>query len=358
MSYTKFFSRRIPFVYTTKGLIDTEKIIQINEKYDIGSYKNYSAPINVTLELLTRCNQRCIHCYNNSGKQSEIKELTIEEWKNVCKQIGEMNVFNCVLSGGEPTLLGDDLFQILDVLERFNVALGMNTNGYLINEELAKKLKKYNFEWIQVSVDGANEKTHNKIRGLECWEQAINAADIIKRAGIPLVISYVINNVNYLELSEMIDISYILGAKKIVLSVFELAGRAKENIADLTLSDEQCYSIYSTIKSKYTQYKGKMEVQVLPESILGQKLQIGKVNDILVVRPDGSIKFNCFTPFIIGNIRENSIKYYWDNLGKNIWYNEDIIQYVEERIDDFIIGSKNKGSGNSSIIEDKRIYVV
>ncbi|WP_066500524.1 radical SAM protein [Abyssisolibacter fermentans] len=352
MDYIEFLTKRIPFIYTTKGIIETEKLIQINEKYNLGSFHEYNAPINVTLELLARCNQKCIHCYNNSGRQSNINELTIEEWKNVCRQIGEMNVFSCVLSGGEPTLLGDALFDILDVLDKYDIALGMNTNGYLINEQLVKKFKNYNFEWVQVSIDGASEEVHNKIRGVDCWEHALRAADIIKRSGIPLVISHVINHINYLELEEIIDLSYILGAKKIVLSVFELAGRAKDRIVDLQLSDEQCREIYSILKHKYIEYRGKMEVQVLPESILAQKLQLGKVNDILVIRPDGNIKFNCFTPYVIGNIRENAIKYYWNKNGKNIWYNGEIKRYVEERIDEFITGNSNQ-----SIVEDKRICV-
>lgn len=70
---------------------------------------NYKYPTGVQLELIYKCNHRCIHCYNKSGGAHEEKELNIEQWKAIAERLGELGIFQCVISGGEPTLLGDDL---------------------------------------------------------------------------------------------------------------------------------------------------------------------------------------------------------------------------------------------------------
>lgn len=76
--------------------------------------KNYQYPVGVQFELTYACNQKCIHCYNQSGGKHAEKEMSLDEWKKLAHRVGEMGVFQCIISGGEPTLLKEGLFEILD----------------------------------------------------------------------------------------------------------------------------------------------------------------------------------------------------------------------------------------------------
>ena len=68
-------------------------------------------------ELTSHCNAFCKHCYNNSGTNNIIDAMTPEKWIDFSKYIVDKGgVFECLLSGGEPLLLGDKLFDIMNIL--------------------------------------------------------------------------------------------------------------------------------------------------------------------------------------------------------------------------------------------------
>ncbi len=138
------------------------------------------------LELTYRCNQKCIHCYNNSGDSHAFSgELTIDEWINVCYQLKEMDIFQCIISGGEPTLLGDNLFKLMDILSENNTSFIVISNGILINREMAQKFSKYKFDWFQISIDGSRPEIHDYIRGCPSWHKALKAVRFPKGRKYP-----------------------------------------------------------------------------------------------------------------------------------------------------------------------------
>lgn len=289
---------------------------------------NYKYPTGVQLELTYKCNHRCIHCHNQSGGAHEEKELNIEQWKAIAERLGELGIFQCVISGGEPTLLGDDLIEIMEILHKHDVKFIFITNGLLLNEELIKKLSKFKYTWFQVSIDGSRPELHNYVRGIECWGQAINAANLVKRAGLPLVISHAIVSKNYEYLEEMIDLSYLLGAKRIVTGPFTYTGRALINGEKLELSKEQKIKAYELIAKKAEEYKGQMQVVASAEEPLGLRIKATEVNGVMLIRPNGDVKIDCIAPFKIGNVLEEDIYSIWDNIGRNVWRHPKVVEYV------------------------------
>lgn len=69
------------------------------------------------LELTEHCNAACKHCYNNSGVSNDIPDaMTPEKWISFAKYlVAHGGVFECIISGGEPLLLGDKMFELMDV---------------------------------------------------------------------------------------------------------------------------------------------------------------------------------------------------------------------------------------------------
>ena len=113
-------------------------------------------PFRYFLELTYRCNLQCPYCY--VGTERNKQELTLEEWKNVIKQLPFYSIVTLV--GGEP-LIRKDFIDILaytskKVLNKTHVV----SNGILINDEIIKAFIKYKLLLLSVSLDGYGEN-HN-----------------------------------------------------------------------------------------------------------------------------------------------------------------------------------------------------
>lgn len=156
--------------------------------------------------------------------------MPIEKWKELAREAGELGIFECTISGGEPLLLGNSLFEILDILAEYDIRIRLITNGMLVTQDILDKLKKYRIKWLQVSIDGSRLELHDYIRGVDgAFHKAISAANLVKINGFPLLIAHAVvkSNMNYVE--EMIDAAYIFGAKAIIIAPFIYLFRQSNN---------------------------------------------------------------------------------------------------------------------------------
>lgn len=132
--------------------VDSERIISkkrnIGKLQEIGLYpKKFDFPLLLQLELTKKCNVYCKHCYNNSGRGSvDADAMTPEHWKDFCRYVvSKGGVFECVISGGEPLLLGENLFEIMDILHDDGSYFLLITNGFLLTQSVVNRLGKYRY---------------------------------------------------------------------------------------------------------------------------------------------------------------------------------------------------------------------
>lgn len=288
--------------------------------------KYYKTPLGCQMELTYRCNQYCITCYNRSGgDRNQWPSLSLAEWKKVAEELVELGVFQCVMSGGEPLLLGDDLFQIMDILHDAKVKFIFITNGMLLTPQTVEKLSKYRYDWFQVSMDGSRPEVHDFVRGVKSWHKAVRGAAMIHEAGIPLVIAHVVLKQNFHLLEEMIDLAYFIGANQILVGPVEYSGRATENYGKIALSEEQKKQLYSIVKKKHDEYAHRINVRITVDEVLSFRYHIVEGNGVLLVRPNGDVKFDCILPYIIGNVRKQSLREIWETIGHKV-YEHPIVQ--------------------------------
>lgn len=320
---------------TTGEKIEPEKLLEqmklmFDLKREAGQVPEvYENPIGAQLELTTRCNQRCLQCYNNSGVDNKSEDtMTLEDWKEVAHELGKMNLMQCVISGGEPTLMGDGLFEIMDILHSYDIRFIFISNGMLINEEKMEKLAKYRYQWFQISIDGSRPEIHDEIRGVKSWHQALHAARLVKQAGIPLVIAHTVMNLNYEYLDEMIEMAHLLGAYRITLGPYLSTGRSVTNYKKIELSEEQVQKAYELAERKKREYDKKMEIMISPEEPISYRVRTLEPNGVILVRPNGDIKFDCIAPFVLGNLKEQSIKDIWLSVGQRAWQHPRVLEYI------------------------------
>lgn len=292
--------------------------------------EEYANPISLQFELTHKCNQRCLHCYNQSGMEANLKDdLPIEKWKELAREAGELGVFECTISGGEALLLGDSLFEIMDILSEYDIRIRFITNGMLLTQSVLDKLKTYRIRWLQVSIDGSRPELHDYVRGMEgAFRKAIAAANLVKINGFPLLIAHAVvkSNLNYVE--EMIDTAYILGAEAIIVAPFFYSGRAIINKDKLDLTSEEISSVFSRINVKQKEYNKRMLVISPLEEQATLQLRNISANLGLVIGPSGEVKIDCSMPFIIGSVLNNSIREIWESIGKKIRDKEQIKEYL------------------------------
>ena len=57
------------------------------------------------------------------------------------------------------------LFEVLEAIQPERFYLYLTTNGYYLDETMAKKLADYKVSRVSVSIDSMDEKIHDEIRG-------------------------------------------------------------------------------------------------------------------------------------------------------------------------------------------------
>tara|TARA_A100001015_G_C14675717_1_gene588694 strand:- start:9 stop:728 length:720 start_codon:yes stop_codon:yes gene_type:complete len=86
----------------------------------------------------------------------------------------------------------------------------LTTNGYYLDEKMAKRLAEYKVSRVSVSIDSMDEKIHDEIRGRkESWKRAIAALEHVKNAGMDPYLNITVGhyNANTDHFKELLDYS-------------------------------------------------------------------------------------------------------------------------------------------------------
>ncbi len=159
----------------------------------------------VTVWSVTRtCNLSCIHCYTDSESKKYEGELSTEEAKAVLADLASFKVPAVLFSGGEP-LARADLFELVAEARRLELRPTLSTNGTLITEETARKIKSHGFSYVGISLDGIGE-VNDYFRGKKgAFRDAVkgfkNCVAAEQRVGLRLTLT----GQNYKDLHRIFD---------------------------------------------------------------------------------------------------------------------------------------------------------
>jgi 12,18-didecarboxysiroheme deacetylase len=159
----------------------------------------------VVWNVTRRCNLKCVHCYAQATAKATADELSTDEGLAMLDDLKAFGVPVVLFSGGEP-LMRPDLLTLVE----HSVGLGMraviSTNGTLIDQEMAGKLKKFGLSYVGISLDGV-EATHDRFRGEQgAFAAAMEGVRNCQEAGIKVGLRFTINKHNYKEISAIFDL--------------------------------------------------------------------------------------------------------------------------------------------------------
>jgi Fe-coproporphyrin III synthase len=117
----------------------------------------------VVWNVTRTCNLRCVHCYSDSYAQKYPGELTHEQALANIDDLATFGIPALLFSGGEP-LTRPDLLELIEYATGKGLRITLSTNGTLIDEAVAAKLKALGLTYVGISLDGIGE-TNDIFRG-------------------------------------------------------------------------------------------------------------------------------------------------------------------------------------------------
>lgn len=227
------------------------------------------------IEITSDCNLRCKHCYNNSGLN--IIELSYDKIIKILDYCAEKKCENLTISGGEP-ILHPDFFKVIDYASsRFkNIIIG--TNATMLDQKNVKKLKKYEIEMFQVSVDGSSEKENDFIRGEGSFKKMFNGISILKEFGYAIRVNFVLTNNNHSNLEGVVKLLISQGVKVIKFSFLNKLGRALENNDEILNSIDNYEELYKELKELNEKYKNTVFLDITSFSNINSKCYLCNLN--------------------------------------------------------------------------------
>ncbi len=141
------------------------------------------------IELLTACNESCIHCYIPKSTRNNQNYLHSETIFNILDQAKEAGVLSISFTGGEP-FLHKDFSSILRKARENDFIITILSNLTRISQDDIGFLKSLNIYNIQVSLYSMNPDIHDSITGLKnSFKKTTENIVHLKKAGIPIEVS-------------------------------------------------------------------------------------------------------------------------------------------------------------------------
>lgn len=197
----------------------------------------YPPPRLIFWETTAACNLRCIHCRRVTlADQLTPQDLSTQEAFDMIDEIAAVGRPVFVLSGGEP-LFRPDIYEIARYATDAGLPVALATNGTLIDDTVAEKIKASGVKRVSISFDGVDAETHDAFRGLVgSFEAAIRGFKALRRVGLPVQINTTVANHNKAQLESMRQFAKDLDAVGLHLFLLVPVGCGVE------IADEQMIS--------------------------------------------------------------------------------------------------------------------
>ncbi len=136
--------------------------------------------LRVKLDMVTRCQLRCIMCHFSHPDFVESKTtMDADLLEKVAKDLFP-RAHDVVLSSSSEPLMAPDLPRALELCRKYDVPnFHFSTNGMSLTEKIIDKVIEVEMPLITISIDGATKETFERIRTPAKWERVISRFDLI-----------------------------------------------------------------------------------------------------------------------------------------------------------------------------------
>lgn len=147
----------------------------LKQEIATGASVLHSKPTLISFTPSHACNFRCIHCYQNGTRDSEIiRREAIPEVLSLTPFLVSM-----VAGGGEPFILPiwNEFIRNTNISENPYLEFATTTNASVVTDEILSALRRFNSIIINVSFDAATKELYESIRKKGEFENVVNNID-------------------------------------------------------------------------------------------------------------------------------------------------------------------------------------
>lgn len=233
------------------------------------TFRAYSSPRLMNLELTSRCPLRCPQCYCDLTKGKDMDLQTALYW---IKDAADQGVRTVNLSGGE-TMLYPYLFTLIQECSRRGMEANIAISGYGIEMEVLEELKRCGVSDICVSLNGTTEEVNRMSR--DGYKLAIRALELLKEMEYPRTcINWVMHAHNAGEFEQMLRLAEDYRVQTLAVMMFK--PDASHQLPGLP-DKQQMQEVAERIKA----YRGSVKIHVEEcfsqmKALLGQKFFYNK----------------------------------------------------------------------------------
>ena len=191
----------------------------------------YSKPNIAVIEPSMLCNLKCVHCFRNTCDEP-FGVMSEKTYRKVLSELKDVGVKKIWLYGwGEP-FTHPKILEFIELAKDNGFYVAINTNGTLINDDIADFLVRKGVDEIAISIDAAFPDKYSKIRVggnlLEVYKNILRIINAKKKYDSlkPIMgIVYTVNTENLYDVFVLADqasrmkISYILVSNLIPISM-------------------------------------------------------------------------------------------------------------------------------------------
>ena len=158
-------------------------------------------PINGVIELTSRCNLKCVHCYIRDTEHR--KELGYDEICNILDQIADEGCLWLCFTGGEP-LTRPDFKDIYSYAKHKGFLITLFSNATLITPSMADFLAAEPPFIIDISLYGMTAETYEKVTGIPgSFDRFMKGIELALDRHLPLKFKSMVINLNAHEFHDM-----------------------------------------------------------------------------------------------------------------------------------------------------------
>jgi AdoMet-dependent heme synthase len=286
-------------------------------------------PLVMSWNVTRECNMKCSHCYINATDKKLSNELTTQEGKNLIDQICEVSKPLLILSGGEP-LLRPDIYELIKYGTAKGLKMGLGSNGSLIDEAVAAKLKAAGIATVSISLDSNIPPQHDEFRGVSgAWQKAVDACKALRKNNVLVQVNTTLTHENYSQIDDIMSLAEDIGVENFHLFFLVPTGRGTK-LTDI--SPQKYEDMISTTFAKVSKHRLNVRPSCAPQFMRiaqGMGLDMRQwVRGCLAgmyycrVYPNGDVTPCPYLPIKLGNIREQSFK--------DIWFNSKIFKALRD----------------------------
>jgi radical SAM protein with 4Fe4S-binding SPASM domain len=276
-------------------------------------------PDHFVVELTTRCNHDCLHCYNcwkGPGSYPAGELSTTDTLALIERLLAETGARLLTLTGGEP-LLRQDVFEIIEHLHAQGIALNLISNGSLLTEAVIDRLCPDRISIFELPLLSVDRAIHDQLSGAPgAFDRVTEAMADLKLRRQAVVGVFVATRLNLSSWAETIELAVALGIDGLMFNRFNPGGRGLEHFDTLQAEPAALQAALDVAERACQHYGISIACSIAMPPCLFRTdhyqhltfgfCSAGTERAYYAIDPLGNLRPCNHSPTILGNLREHS----------------------------------------------------